>query len=183
MNASDELATARLHGHRAGAGDLQDLARLYRDRQVLDTLSPGGEPIPDAVIHERMQAAIRHWDDHGFGIWFFRGTDDGEFAGRAGLRVVDIEGARETELLYAFMPESWGRGIATEASYAITEQAFGRLRLESLVAYTLHGNLGSRRVMEKLGFAYERDIVHAGLDHVLYRRSRSDWTSRERSSP
>jgi len=24
--------------------------------------------------------------------------------------------------------------------------------------------------MEKAGFVYEREIVHAGLDHVLYRR-------------
>ena len=29
----------------------------------------------------------------------------------------------------------------------------------------------SRRVMEKLGFAYERNIVYAGLPHVLYRKA------------
>jgi hypothetical protein len=28
-------------------------------------------------------------------------------------------------------------------------------------------------VMEKAGFEYERDIVHAGLPHVLYRRRRA----------
>jgi hypothetical protein len=28
--------------------------------------------------------------------------------------------------------------------------------------------------MEKAGFEYERDIVHAALPHVLYRRRRSD---------
>jgi len=27
-------------------------------------------------------------------------------------------------------------------------------------------------VMEKSGFEYERDIVHAGLPHVLYRQRR-----------
>jgi RimJ/RimL family protein N-acetyltransferase len=37
------------------------------------------------------------------------------------------------------------------------------------VAFTLPTNTGSRRVMEKLGFHYEREISRAGLAHVLYR--------------
>ena len=43
----------------------------------------------------------------------------------------------------------------------------------NVVAYTLTGNRASRRVMEKLGFEYERDVVHADLPHVLYRRPRA----------
>lgn len=42
-----------------------------------------------------------------------------------------------------------------------------------LVAFTLPHNAASRRVMEKAGFAYERDTEHAGLPHVLYRSRRS----------
>jgi [ribosomal protein S5]-alanine N-acetyltransferase len=45
----------------------------------------------------------------------------------------------------------------------------GRLGLAGLVARTLPTNRASRRVMEKVGFGYERDTVHAGLTHVLYR--------------
>jgi hypothetical protein len=29
--------------------------------------------------------------------------------------------------------------------------------------------------MEKVGFVYERDIVHADLPHVLYRLTASQW--------
>ena len=47
-----------------------------------------------------------------------------------------------------------------------------RTDLLELVAFTLPDNLGSRRVMEKSGFVYERDIVHVGLAHVLYRHRR-----------
>ena len=42
--------------------------------------------------------------------------------------------------------------------------------LQRVVAYTLPDNWASRRVMEKAGFAYERDVMHVGLRHVLYRR-------------
>jgi RimJ/RimL family protein N-acetyltransferase len=50
--------------------------------------------------------------------------------------------------------------------------AFEELALDDIVAYTMPDNRASRRVMEKLGFGFERDIVHAELPHVLYRRSR-----------
>ena len=50
--------------------------------------------------------------------------------------------------------------------------AFDVLGLPDLVTYTLPGNLASRRVMEKLGFTYEREVVHADLPHVLYRLTR-----------
>jgi [ribosomal protein S5]-alanine N-acetyltransferase len=47
--------------------------------------------------------------------------------------------------------------------------AFDVLRLPAVVTYTLPYNAASRRVMEKLGFEYEREVVHADLPHVLYR--------------
>ena len=34
---------------------------------------------------------------------------------------------------------------------------------------TLPDNHASRRVMEKIGLRFDRDVVHRGLPHVLYR--------------
>lgn len=55
---------------------------------------------------------------------------------------------------------------------AFLDVAFPRLALSDVVAFTLPTNHGSRRVMEKLGFSYEREIIYTGLPHVLYRRHR-----------
>jgi hypothetical protein len=41
--------------------------------------------------------------------------------------------------------------------------------LADVVCLTLPTNRASQRVMEKAGFGYERDVVHTGLPHVLYR--------------
>jgi RimJ/RimL family protein N-acetyltransferase len=38
------------------------------------------------------------------------------------------------------------------------------------VSFTLPNNLASRRVMDKAGFRYERNFIHANLPHVLYRQ-------------
>jgi RimJ/RimL family protein N-acetyltransferase len=46
---------------------------------------------------------------------------------------------------------------------------FDRLGFGSLVAITTPENVASQRVMRKAGLAYERDIVHAGVPHVLFR--------------
>jgi RimJ/RimL family protein N-acetyltransferase len=52
--------------------------------------------------------------------------------------------------------------------YALADAA--SLGLDSIMAYTRVDNRASRRVMEKLGLHYERDVEHAGLPHVLYRK-------------
>ena len=69
------------------------------------------------------------------------------------------------------MPDFWGRGLATEIARALLTIGFEQLALAQLVAFTLATNQASRRVMEKVGFAFERELVHGarGLPHVLYR--------------
>jgi RimJ/RimL family protein N-acetyltransferase len=73
------------------------------------------------------------------------------------------------EVGWALVPELWGRGYATELGAAAVDVAFG-LGVTEVVAFTLPHNAASRRVMEKLGLSYEREVVWADLPHVLYRR-------------
>jgi ribosomal-protein-alanine N-acetyltransferase len=108
---------------------------------------------------------LDHWDRYGYGMWVFRDRADGRFVGRAGLRNTRVGGNDEVELAYALVAEYWGRGLAKET----LKLAFERLDLEGIVCFTLPTNLASRRVMAKVGFEYERDVVHAGSPHVLYR--------------
>jgi RimJ/RimL family protein N-acetyltransferase len=154
---------------RIGAADLDDLVRMYSDRRVMATL--GGVVAP-AETRDRLAAMIAHWERHGFGVWTFRTREDGRFVGRAGLRNVEIEGRAEIELLYAVAAEFWGAGMASEMARAIMAIAFDTLKLREIVAFTLPANRASRRVMEKAGLVYERNIVWAGLPHVLYRIAR-----------
>ena len=81
-------------------------------------------------------------------------------------------------MTYALMAEYWGRGFATEMAEGILAVAFGRLHMTEVVCFTLTTNRASQRVMEKAGFEYERDIVHAGLPHVFYRLTASRWKER-----
>jgi len=86
-----------------------------------------------------------------------------------------VEGIEETEIGYALMPEFWGECLATEIASASVRVASRHLNTRELVAFTLPTNLASRRVMEKCGFAFERDIVWKDLPHVLYRLRRETY--------
>ncbi len=64
---------------------------------------------------------------------------------------------------------SLGTGIGTPLGQHALERAVG-LELRSIIAYARVENGASRRIMEKLGLAYELEFEHRGRPHVLYRR-------------
>jgi RimJ/RimL family protein N-acetyltransferase len=154
------------------AGDFDELARMYRDPQVMATLGGVRCAAETALYLERV---LEHWEQYGFGWWTARDPHTGQFAGRGGLRHATVEGRAEVEVGYGLLPEFWGRGLATELARESVRAGFVKLHRPDLVSFTLPTNGASRRVMEKVGFRYERDIVHADLPHVLYRQTASAW--------
>ena len=140
---------------------------LDSDPDVMATL---GGVRSESESWELLRSGLDHWARNGFGPWVFHTRETGEAVGGAALRRVEIEGQEEVEVGYRVAAPWWGRGIATEMASALVGVARDRLGLEEIVAFTLPFNLASRRVMEKVGFTYERDIEWAALPHVLYRR-------------
>ena len=112
---------------------------------------------------------VKHWAEHGFGMWMLRDAASTSMIGRAILRHLDVEGVDEVEVGYGFMPEYWGRGARHRNRPGLRAHRLRAARCPSLVAITTPANHASQRVMQKAGLAYERDIVHAGLPHVLFR--------------
>jgi RimJ/RimL family protein N-acetyltransferase len=168
------VETARLIGRVPALEDLEEFAALMASPRIAETMWPGdlGGPRTREQSESWLRRDIAHWETHDFGVWlaFERATD--ELVGRIGPRVTLIEGAMEVELAWIVRPDRWGMGYAGELAAAGRDLAFSR-GLNSIIAMTLHTNAPSRRVMEKLGMTYERDITHAGLPHVLYRSSRA----------
>lgn len=169
MRTTDTLTTRRLRGERLTTAHLPFLQRMFRNPDVCATL---GGTLSDAQIEIALQWNLDHWDRCGYGIWIFFDRDTGDFAGRAGVRQVDLTGRFEIELAYAVMPERWNCGLATEMSREVLRAAFEVLDIPDVLSFTLRTNLASQRVMQKLDFVFERDGEHAGLPHVFYRLTR-----------
>jgi [ribosomal protein S5]-alanine N-acetyltransferase len=60
-----------------------------------------------------------------------------------------------TELAYILDPEFWGRGFGTEAIGRVVQFLIGEMKLHKIRASVFKGNVGSKRVLEKLGFEQE----------------------------
>jgi [ribosomal protein S5]-alanine N-acetyltransferase len=166
MSELDRVETERLVGERLREEHLAYLRMQDSDRDVMATL---GGVRSENETWENLLSGLEHWERHGFGPWLFHVRATGEAVGGAALRHVHIGGRDEVELGYRVAAAWWGRGIATEMASALVGVARDRLRLPEIVAFTLPDNRASRRVMEKVGFTYERDVEWAALPHVLYR--------------
>jgi ribosomal-protein-alanine N-acetyltransferase len=124
-----------------------------------------------------LERNMAHWAAHGFGLWMLRDRETGAMIGRAVLRHLDVDGVDEVETGYGFLPDVWGRGLATEIARACVGIGQDRLGLASVVGITVPTNAASQQVMRKAGLQYERDIVHAGLTHLLFRTRHSSYSS------
>jgi ribosomal-protein-alanine N-acetyltransferase len=170
--ASEAIETARLRGERIRPEHEADVVRMEQDPRVFPTLWGRPQPPTVADVREGLDRQRDHWERHGFGVWLLRDRGGSAMAGRGGLQYTTVSGELEVEVVWAIVADRWNEGLATELAHAAVHTAFTELGLPGLVGVTLPHNGGSRRVMEKAGFAYERDVVHADLPHVLYRLPR-----------
>jgi [ribosomal protein S5]-alanine N-acetyltransferase len=170
--AHEVVTTARLHGEPLGPEHQALVLPILADPRVGATM--GGVATASDVAEE-LAAAAAKWERDGFGYWMFFETATGEPVARGGLARTEFDGCPEVEVGWTVASPRWGEGFATELGAASVEVAFESLGLPDVVAFTLPDNLASRRVMEKLGFAYEKTAPYKGYgDHVLYRRRAPD---------
>ena len=164
------LDTPRMSGEPIGPEHEAEIAELILDPRVYRTLWPWSSAPTRADVRASLIDKREHWERHGFGLWLLRDRDSGLMVGRGGLQYTDAIGGFAVEAAWTVVPERWGQGLATELAIASVSVAFDVLELRDLIAITLPDNHASRRVMDKAGFGYDRDIEHAGLRHLLYRQ-------------
>lgn len=157
-----------MRGEPIGPEHREGMIALLGDTRVGATL--GGVATP-AAVDAQIEQMTRHWAEHGFGWYAFCDRATGDLVARGGPMTRHVDGRDEVEIGWAVTADRWGQGLATELGAASVAQAFGPLGLTEVVSFTLVENRASRRVMEKLGFTYARDIAYKGRPHVLYRLS------------
>lgn len=74
--------------------------------------------------------------------------------GNCGVRM-DNKDAVEADIGYELDPKYWNHGYATEAAYAIVDFGFSHFGVHRIWANCVADNIGSARVLEKLGMKLE----------------------------
>jgi RimJ/RimL family protein N-acetyltransferase len=158
---TDRLVLTPVGPYRAG-----DLYRLHWDRGVACWY--GGRWTAQMALDNAADMA-RSWETGGVHKWLAYERSTGALVGRGGLSRSFVDGAERLEVGWALLRERWGHGYATEIGQAALAFAFDDLGADEVVGFTEPHNTRSRRVMERLGMRYERDIHHRGEPFVLYR--------------
>lgn len=143
-------------------------ATLHADKEVMADL---GGPIDRAKADAKLGKYIEAHETHGFGRWAVE-DKEGRFLGYTGVmaRVEKEPLGFHREIGWRFLPEAWGHGYATEAARAALKDAFTRLGLSEVLAYTGPDNRRSQAVIARLGL--ERDPAR---DFVLDLEGHANW--------
>jgi len=154
--------------------------RLWRDDDLPLAIGLWGDPevtrfidvrgkLSDDQVREILQTHIAFQRERGIQYWPVFRLKDGEHVGCCGLRPYD-PAHRVFELGVHIRSCWWRHGFAAEAAAAVIQCAFIKLDASALFAGHNPHNLGSKRLLEKLGFAYTHDEYYAptGLQHPSY---------------
>lgn len=74
----------------------------------------------------------------------------------------------DSDIGFAFLPQYAKKGYALEAVNVVLEAMLKQGKHKQILATTVKGNINSIRLLEKLGFALEREIIHENNLLLLY---------------
>jgi RimJ/RimL family protein N-acetyltransferase len=97
---------------------------------------------------------IEAYERLGFGIYLTLLKEDQTAIGICGL--VKRDGLDDVDIGYAFLPQYWSKGYATESATAVLDYARNTLGIKRVLGITTIDNHSSIHVLEKLGFKFQR---------------------------
>lgn len=168
MTASNipDIETERLILRGPTEADLADwTACIWSDPEVMRYM-PRMDDTPDAFAKAVLAGFTSAREQQRVGAWVITDKADGRFMGHCMLRY--RETLDDHELGYALGKAFWGKGYATETARALVRYGFKQANLERIFAVVIPENVPSSRVLDHLGFAYEKDGVLYDLPVAFY---------------
>ena len=147
------IETERLILRQINHDDVNELFFLRADEAVMKYIDrPRALSLEDAYKHIELVDTLFKNNE---GItWAIALRDTPKMIGYIGIWRINKE-CHRAEIGYASHPNSWNKGIISEAILPVCDFAFNQMKLHSLEANINPENEGSRKVLEKAGFRKE----------------------------
>jgi len=161
------LRTERLGFRRWCPSDLPLALKLWGD---IDVTRLFGGPFSAKDVEARLAKEMACLEEHGFQYWPLFLLENDDLAGVCGLRPYPSKAERILELGFHLRPIHWGKGLAFEAAQAVIKFARESLRVDGLFAGHHPENVGSAKVLMKLGFELTHEELYppTGRMHKCY---------------
>jgi len=157
--------SARLRFRLMGPNDAQALWELDQDPEVMHFLN-GGNPTSMEMINSVFIPRMQSYSNtsKGWGIWQVLDKVTNEYLGWVLVRPMvfftDNPNFTDLELGWRFFKKTWGKGYATEAAIAIKDTVSKQADVLHVSALAVENNIGSIKVMEKIGMRFVRKYDH-----------------------
>ena len=159
------IETRRLILRPFESGDAEAAFAWFGDAIVM-RFTPTG---PDTSI-EQTKARLGKYEEHqtapGFSRWIILDRQLARPIGDSGLLALQEYG--RIDLGFRLAQSYWGKGLATEAASAWVHAAFHDFHIDRLTSFVHPENVGSIRVLEKLGFRAAGRGTIMGMNSVLF---------------
>ena len=149
------IETDRLILRRLSTDDAQFMLELMTDPAWLQFIGNKGVKTVEDARSNILNTHLEMYNKLGFGLYLTE-LKEGVPIGICGL--IKRDALEDVDLGFAFLPGFRGKGYAYEAAEATIAYGKNVLGLNRLVAITVQGNEASIKLLEKLGFRFEKII-------------------------
>jgi ribosomal-protein-alanine N-acetyltransferase len=150
------LETERLNLRQLNEGDAAFIVELLNDPAFLHNIGDRGVRTVEDAARYILEGPVESYARHGFGLWLVELKDTATPTGICGL--VKRDALPDADIGYAFLPRFRSQGYAYESAAAVISYAANALGLRRVLAITNGHNVGSIKVLEKLGLKFDRPV-------------------------
>ena len=168
------LETPRLRLTHLSEADAPFILELLNEPAFLRDIGDKNVRTAEDACRYLREGPIASYAQLGFGLYRIELKTTREPLGMCGILKRGV--LQHPDLGYALLQRHWARGYAIEAAAATMSYASEQLGLDPILAITAPENPSSMRVLEKLGFQFDRIVALAGYDSPskLFTWSRPD---------
>lgn len=127
---------------------------LLNEPSFIENIADRGVRTLDDARAYLLSGPLASYEQFGFGLWLVLKKDDGIPIGMCGLLKRDA--LDDVDIGYAFLPAFCAKGYALESATAVLAYGQKNLGFNRIVAVVNADNTRSIRLLEKVGFTYER---------------------------
>ncbi len=139
----------------------------------------GNKPITEIEeARKYIEILNQQYLENGIGRWAVIDKFTEEFIGWSGIKLIKEPMNNHNnfyEIGYRLIEKHWGKGIATETTFALLEYAFENLKTEKIYAICEIENLGSKNVLLKTGLKLIETFDYNGTECNWFEISKNEW--------
>lgn len=154
---------------------VQDFLELTQDDGLnLHLITHYRQPDAEAAL-KWIRSARQVNQETRLGKWAVWEKDSSTLIGLGGLTPWQFDGEKMVDITYRFREAAWGKGYGMELAKALCQYAFDEINLPEITATITPDNIGSKKILEKLGMNFDRRILLLNVETDMFRLEKENF--------